>query len=88
MHPVIDLHRRGYLRGVERQLSAAQRSNTTLRSSIGMAHTLRGVCPVSTDTLKNGRHSLSGFAKGLNAHHRPGLRVLQREGLSYRSASS
>jgi hypothetical protein len=65
---MIDLHRRGYLRGVERQLSAAQRSkyDVALRR-LAMAHALRGVRPVSTDPLKNGRCSPSGFGKGLDA---------------------
>jgi hypothetical protein len=85
---MIDLHRRGYLRGVERQLSAAQRSNTTLRSSIGDGARPQRGAPRLYRFAQNGRRSLSGFAKGLDVHHRPGLRASQREGLSYRSASS
>jgi hypothetical protein len=35
---------------------------------------------VFADSLKNGRCSLSGFAKRLDAHPQPGVMVSQREG--------
>ena len=79
---MIDLHRRGYLRGVERQLSAAQRSNTTLRSSIGDgARTQRGAPRLYRFAQKCASQSGSMLITGLG-------RASQREGLSYRSASS
>jgi hypothetical protein len=78
MDLMIDLHRRGYLRGVERQLSAAQRSNTTLRSSIGDgARAQRGAprlyrfaqkwAPQSEWICKGARCSSPAWAQGFAA---------------------